>query len=79
MTEQLLQSLQPLAKKLNATNELIEIENLLNNKNKNTNIMSLLKGIFWLSSELGTVGAFRNSALKPWTVSFKLSTKNNVF
>ncbi len=44
--EQLLQSLQPLAKKLNATNELIEIENLLNNKNKNTNIMSLLKGIF---------------------------------
>ena len=44
--EQLLQSLQPLAKRLNATNELIEIENLLNNKNKNTNIMSLLKSIF---------------------------------
>ena len=44
--EQLLQSLQPLAKKLNATNEIIEIENLLNNKNKNTNIMTLLKGIF---------------------------------
>lgn len=44
--EQLLQSLQPLAKKLNATNELIEIENLLNNKNKNTNIMTLLKSIF---------------------------------
>ncbi len=44
--EQLLQSLQPLAKRLNATNEQIEIENLLNNKNKNTNIMTLLKGIF---------------------------------
>lgn len=44
--EQLLQSLQPLAKRLNATNELIEIENMLNNKNKNTNIMSLLKSIF---------------------------------
>lgn len=44
--EQLLRSLQPLAKKLNATNEIIEIENLLNNKNKNTNIMSLLKSIF---------------------------------
>lgn len=44
--EQLLQSLQPLAKRLNATNELIEIENLLNNKNKNTNIMTLLKSIF---------------------------------
>ncbi len=44
--EQLLQSLLPLAKRLNATNELIEIENLLNNKNKNTNIMTLLKSIF---------------------------------
>ena len=44
--EQLLQSLQPLAKRLNATNELIEIENLLNNKSKNTNIMTLLKSIF---------------------------------
>jgi len=44
--EQLLESLQPLAKRLNATNELIEIENMLNNKNKNTNIMSLLKSIF---------------------------------
>ena len=44
--DQLLQSLQPLARKLNATNEMIEIENLLNNKNKNTNIMSLLKSIF---------------------------------
>ena len=44
--EQLLQSLLPLAKRLNATNEMIEIENLLNNKNKNTNIMTLLKGIF---------------------------------
>ena len=44
--EQLLLSLQPLARRLNATNEQIEIENLLNNKNKNTNIMTLLKGIF---------------------------------
>lgn len=44
--EHLLQSLLPLAKRLNATNELIEIENLLNNKNKNTNIMTLLKSIF---------------------------------
>ena len=44
--DQLLQSLQPLAKRLNATNEQIEIENLLNNKSKNTNIMTLLKSIF---------------------------------
>lgn len=44
--EQLLQSLQPLAKRLNATNEQIEIENLLNNKSKNTNIMALLKSLF---------------------------------
>lgn len=44
--EQLLQSLQPLARRLNAVNEQIEIENLLNNKSKNTNIMSLLKSLF---------------------------------
>ena len=44
--EQLLQSIKPLAQRLGATNEAIEIENLLNNKNKNTNIMTLLKSIF---------------------------------
>lgn len=44
--EQLLQSLQPLARRLNATNEQIEIENMLNNRSKNTNIMTLLKSLF---------------------------------
>ncbi len=44
--EQLLNSLLPLARKLNATNEVIEIENLLSSKTRNTNIMSLLKGLF---------------------------------
>lgn len=44
--EQLLASLKPLAKKLRAANETIEIENLLNNNNRNVNIMVMLKGIF---------------------------------
>jgi len=44
--EQLLRSLQPLALRLNATAQQHEIENLLNNKNKNFNIMTLLKSIF---------------------------------
>lgn len=44
--EQLLQSLLPLARRLNANAEIVEIENLLNNKNKNFNIMTLLKSIF---------------------------------
>ena len=44
--EQLLTSLLPLAKRLEASNEVIEIENLLLGKNKNSNIMILLKGIF---------------------------------
>lgn len=44
--EQLLTSLLPLARKLGAINEVIEIENLLNSKTKNFNIMTLLKGIF---------------------------------
>lgn len=44
--EQLLTSLLPLARKLGATNEAAEIENLLNSKTKNFNIMTLLKGIF---------------------------------
>ncbi|MBQ0069148.1 MAG: tetratricopeptide repeat protein [Bacteroidales bacterium] len=44
--EQLLTSLLPLARKQGASNEVIEIENLLNNKTKNYNIMTLLKGIF---------------------------------
>lgn len=47
--EQLLKSLQPLAQRLDATNEMIEIENLLNNKNKNGNIMTLLKSIFMVA------------------------------
>ncbi|MCQ2288693.1 MAG: hypothetical protein MJZ74_06305 [Muribaculaceae bacterium] len=44
--EQLLTSLLPLARKLGASNEIIEIENLLSNKTHNFNIMTLLKGIF---------------------------------
>ena len=44
--EQLLTSLLPLARKLGATREAITIENLLNNRTKNTRIMSLLKSIF---------------------------------
>lgn len=44
--EQLLNSLLPLAHRLQASNEVIEIENLLAGKNRNFNIMNLLKGIF---------------------------------
>ena len=44
--EQLLRSLLPLAQRLDATAEVHEIEDLLNNKNKNVNIMTLLKSIF---------------------------------
>ncbi len=44
--EQLLRSLLPLAQRLDAIAEVNEIQNLLNNKNKNTNIMTLLKSIF---------------------------------
>ncbi len=52
--EQLLHSLQPLARRLNANAEIIEIENLLNNKNKNFNIMTLLKSIFTVAILLAT-------------------------
>lgn len=44
--EQLLTSLLPLARKLGATAQVAEIENLLSNKTKIFNIMTLLKGIF---------------------------------
>ena len=44
--EQLLNSLLPLARRLQAHNEVIEIENLLLGKSKTNNIMTLLKGIF---------------------------------
>ena len=44
--EQLLNSLLPLAHRLNAHDQVIEIENLLQGKNKTTSIMTLLKGIF---------------------------------
>lgn len=44
--EQLLRSLLPLAQRLDATAEVNEIQELLNNKNKNMNIMTLLKSIF---------------------------------
>lgn len=44
--EQLLNSLIPLAQQLQATDQMVEIEQLLNNRSKNSNIMSLLKGIF---------------------------------
>ena len=45
--EQLLRSLLPLAQRLEATAEAHEIQDLLNNKNKNVNIMTLLKSIFF--------------------------------
>ena len=55
--EQLLRSLIPLAQRLNATAEMNEIQNLLNNKNKNVNIMTLLKSIFTMALILmGTLG-----------------------
>ena len=44
--EQLLRSLLPLAQRLDAANEANEIQDLLNNKNKNVNIMTLLKSFF---------------------------------
>ena len=44
--EQLLHSLLPLAQRLDASAEVHEIQDLLNNKNKNVNIMTLLKSIF---------------------------------
>jgi len=44
--EQLLASLLPLARRLQAHNEVIEIENLQLGKSKTNNIMTLLKGIF---------------------------------
>ena len=44
--EQLLKSLLPLAQRLDATAQVNEIQDLLNNKNKNVNIMTLLKSIF---------------------------------
>jgi glycerophosphoryl diester phosphodiesterase len=47
--EQLLRSLLPLAQRLEATAEAHEIQDLLNNKNKNVNIMTLLKSIFTIA------------------------------
>lgn len=44
--EQLLNSLLPLARRLEAHNQIIEIENLLQGKNRNNTIMNLLKSIF---------------------------------
>lgn len=55
--EQLLRSLLPLAQRLDATAEAHEIQDLLNNKNKNVNIMTLLKSIFTAALILvGTLG-----------------------
>jgi len=55
--EQLLRSLLPLAQRLDATAEAHEIQDLLNNKNKNVNIMTLLKSIFTATLILvGTLG-----------------------
>ncbi len=55
--EQLLRSLLPLAQRLDATAEITEIQDLLNNKNKNVNIMTLLKSIFTAALILvGTLG-----------------------
>ena len=56
--EQLLRSLLPLAQRLDATAEVHEIQDLLNNKNKNMNIMTLLKSIFTAALIIvGTLGA----------------------
>ena len=56
--EQLLRSLLPLAQRLDATAEEHEIQDLLNNKNKNVNIMTLLKSIFTAALIIvGTLGA----------------------
>ena len=52
--EQLLNSLLPLAQRLHATKEITEIEQLLNNRNKNHNIMTMLKGISWLEVNKST-------------------------
>lgn len=55
--EQLLRSLLPLAQRLEATAEEHEIQDLLNNKNKNMNIMTLLKSIFTAALIImGTLG-----------------------
>ena len=55
--EQLLRSLLPLAQRLDATAEVHEIQDLLNNKNKNMNIMTLLKSIFTVALIImGTLG-----------------------
>ena len=55
--EQLLRSLLPLAQRLDATAEVNEIQDLLNNKNKNVNIMTLLKSIFTAALIIvGTLG-----------------------
>ena len=55
--EQLLRSLLPLAQRLDATTEVYEIQDLLNNKNKNVNIMTLLKSIFTAALIIvGTLG-----------------------
>ena len=55
--EQLLRSLLPLAQRLDATAEVYEIQDLLNNKNKNVNIMTLLKSIFTAALIImGTLG-----------------------
>ena len=55
--EQLLRSLLPLAQRLDATAEVHEIKDLLNNKNKNVNIMTLLKSIFTAALIIvGTLG-----------------------
>ncbi len=55
--EQLLRSLLPLAQRLEATAEVHEIQDLLNNKNKNVNIMTLLKSIFTAALIIvGTLG-----------------------
>ncbi len=58
--EQLLRSLLPLAQRLDATAEVHEIQDLLNNKNKNVNIMTLLKSIF--TAALVIVGALNMQA-----------------
>ena len=55
--EQLLRSMLPLAQRLDATAEAHEIQELLNNKNKNVNIMTLLKSIFTAALIIvGTLG-----------------------
>ena len=64
--EQLLNSLLPLAQRLQATKEITEIEQLLNNRNKNHNIMTMLKGISWFGEVYESTSQQVNESAGLW-------------